>query len=108
MTDWVVRLSFAARADFDGILNWTKTNFGDLQADKYARILEDAIARLTDGPEAFGAKARDDLSKGLRSLHVRNGRHVLLFRTEEKGNSIVLLRILHDSMDFARHLPEQK
>ena len=108
MTDWVVRPSFAAREDFDEILDWTRTNFGDSQAEKYARLLEGTIASLAEGPETADTKPRDDLSAGLRSLRVRNGRHVLLFRAEEeRENSIVLLRILHDSMDFARHLQQR-
>jgi toxin ParE1/3/4 len=46
----------------------------------------------------------------LFTLHVtrrgRKGRHVVLFRMEDmKNNVIEVLRILHDAMDFARHLP---
>jgi len=41
-------------------------------------------------------------------LHVapqgRKGRHLMVFRTHEQGGVIEVLRILHDSMDLARHL----
>lgn len=109
MSGWIVRPSFAARMDLDGILSWTKTNFGNVQARRYASLLEDAIAVLSNGPNARGVKARDDLSPGLRAINARKGRHVIFFRVDEKAeHSIVVLRVLHDSMDFARHLTEAK
>lgn len=109
MSNWIVRPSFAARKDFDSILSWTKANFGSIQANKYATLLEDAIAVLTQGPVVRGAKSHDDLLSGLCSIKMRKGRHVVFFRVDEKHErTLVVLRILHDTMDFARHLPEEK
>lgn len=43
------------------------------------------------------------------SLHVarrnRRGRHFILFRATEAGQ-IQVVRILHDAMDLARHIPD--
>jgi len=110
---WDVRLSDAAQADFYEIIDWTKSHFGNVQADAYAETLSDAIDSLTDGATVSSARSRDDLLPGLFTLHVarrgHKGRHVVLFRIENaKNNVIEVLRILHDSMDFARHLPEEK
>jgi toxin ParE1/3/4 len=64
---------------------------------------------LHDGPEILGAKVRDDISPGIRTIHVarqgRKGRHFVAFSVSE-GNIINVLRLLHDSMDLAKHLPE--
>jgi toxin ParE1/3/4 len=55
-----------------------------------------------------GSLARDEVAPGLRSLHAarrgRRGRHVVLDRVAG-GNTIEVVRILHDAMDLPRHLP---
>ncbi len=60
---------------------------------------------------AAGAKPRDDIAKGLLTLHVarrgRKGRHFVMFRVaSERGSKVIeVLRLLHDAMDLPRHLP---
>jgi toxin ParE1/3/4 len=50
---------------------------------------------------------RDEIQPGLRSIHVarhgRRGRHLVLYRIAE-GETIDILRMLHDSMDIGRHV----
>ena len=81
------------------------------QARIYAETLTLAITALTEGPAVAGARYREDLGKRLMSLHVarlgRKGRHFVIFRTRRRGGNEVVevLRLLHDSMDLARHLP---
>lgn len=92
-----------------GALAWTRERFGEIQANRYLDTIRAAIRELHGGPEILGTKDRSEIAPGLRSLHIgrngRRGRHVLLFRVE--GPDIIdILRLLHDSMDFARHLPE--
>ncbi len=107
---WNVRLTAAAEADFEGILRWTIEHFGEAQALVYAETLSMALEALTAGPTAIGVKPRDDIIKGLFSLHVaragRRGRHFVMFRIakEQDGGVIEVLRVLHDSMDLPRHL----
>lgn len=107
---WTVHLSDAAAADFQSILLWTAEEFGSQQARIYEETLSLALAALSTGPDVLGAKAKDDLSPGLFLLHVahgrRKGRHVLAFKVRG-AEELEILRILHDSMDFARHLPSQ-
>lgn len=104
---WKVRLATQAELDFSEIITWTIENFGERQAETYAETLTLAIEALHDGLEQLGAKARDDIGPGIRTLHVaRQGRsgHFVVFR-EAKDQYIDVLRLLHDSMDLARHIP---
>ena len=74
----------------------------------YRRTLIAALTSLHEGPILPDSKARDEIQPGLRSLHVarrgRRGRHFVLYRSDEIG-TVDVLRILHDTMDLARHLP---
>ena len=105
---WALRLAAQAELDFSEIVAWTAENFGEIQADTYAQTLTLAIEALYDGPELLGAKVRDDVEPGIRTLHVarhgRSGRHFVMFR-EAQNQHIDVLRLLHDSMDLARHIP---
>jgi toxin ParE1/3/4 len=105
---WTLRLTTQAELDFSEILAWTAENFGEIQTDTYAETLTLAIEALQDGPELLGARARDDIQPGIRTLHVarrgRNGRHFVVFR-QTQDQYIDVLRLLHDSMDLARHIP---
>jgi toxin ParE1/3/4 len=109
---WPVHLAAAAEADFEGILRWTFEQFGQAQGHTYAATLSAAIEALAQGPAVVGARRRDDIAKGLRTLHVarqgRKGRHFVMFRTGKRadGPCIEVLRILHDAMDFWRHVPD--
>jgi toxin ParE1/3/4 len=104
---WRVRLAEQAELDLLSITLWTVENFGTQQAEIYAQTLSLAIEALHDGPEVLGATVRDDLGLGVRALHVarqgRNARHFVVFRTAPE-QTIEVLRLLHDSMDLARHL----
>jgi len=105
---WRVRLGAAAELDFAGIILWTQKNFGTSQSRRYRDTLVRAIGELANGPDVPGSKARDDIMRGVRSLHVarhgRRGRHLLLYRVV-RGRIIEIGRILHDGMDVQRHPP---
>ena len=107
---WTIRISHAADADVSNILAWTAERYGRRQARTYASTLTSAIAALTDGPTVAGVRARDDVVRGLLTLHVargrRLGRHIIVFRARELGTErvIEILRVLHDVMDLLRHV----
>jgi toxin ParE1/3/4 len=103
---WTVRLSAAAETDHDEILRWTAERFGIQQAAAYGERLAARVAGLGGGPNIAGARKRDEIGVGLRTLHVgRRGRHIILFRIgSEPDRTIDVLRILHDAMDLARHV----
>jgi len=104
---WTVRLGRQAEQDYVEILQWTTKTFGERQASTYAETMARAIESLEEGPDVLGARARDDIQPGIRTLHVarqgRAGRHFVVFRVA--GSDIDVLRLLHDSMDLPRHLP---
>jgi toxin ParE1/3/4 len=105
---WTIRLGAEAEKDFARILIFTRDAFGARQADVYKQTLIDALAALGEGPTLSGSAARDEILPRLRALHVarlgRRGRHFILYRAAE-GSAIDVIRILHDSMDLARHIP---
>lgn len=109
---WTIRLAAAAERDYREILRWTVENFGRGQAKTYARTLSSALHDLTLGPSIAGVRLRDDIGPGIHTLHVarkgRKGRHFVVFRIDpvHSEHTIDVLRLLHDSMDLPRHLPE--
>ena len=66
-----VRLTDAAEGDFQDILRWTVAHFGEAQARTYAETLSAAIEALAVGPTIPGATQRQDIAKGLMTLHVQ-------------------------------------
>jgi toxin ParE1/3/4 len=102
-----VRLSLSAEQDIANILRCTAHNFGQLQAEFYAKLLTFSLTQLSDGPNPVGVKVRDELGNGVRTLHIarqeQKGRHFVLFRATS-SDAIDVLRVLHDSMDLPRHL----
>ena len=108
---WTVRLTAAAEADFEEILRWTVDRFGEAQARIYADTISAVLNDLAAGPTVVGAKKRDDILKGLFTLHVaregRKGRHFVMFRVGRAPDRDVIevLRLLHHAMDLQRHLP---
>lgn len=99
---WTVRLGQQAEQDYVEILKWTAKSFGERQAITYSETMALAIEALESGPDVLGARARDDIQPGIRTLHVarqgRAGRHFVVFRVA--GLDIDVLRLLHDSMDL--------
>ena len=106
---WRPRLGAEAQRDLLDIVDWTARRFGREQAQLYRSVVLSALRELRAGPDIHGVRKRDDLAPELRMLHVarhgNRGRHFILFRgPHEEPNVIDILRILHDGMDFARHL----
>ena len=108
---WRVQLTDMAEIDLIGIKIWTIKKFGAPQATKYLELIASALEDLMIGPKPIGSKPREDIGPNIRSLHVQRkgnkGRHLLVFK-EAKNQTIQVLRLLHDSMDLARHSLESK
>ena len=107
----MIRLSASAAADYREILRWTDKNFGAAQARIYADTLASALRALGAGPAIIGVGERPEIGSGIMTLHVarngRKGRHLVMFRVgrDQERKVIDVLRLLHDNMDLARHLP---
>lgn len=108
MSGWRVRLADRAAQDVEDILDWTFEQFGPLQLQIYTDVINDALEALNAGPQLIDVRRRPELGDDVATLHVARhgykGRHQLVFRVDETTCLIEILRILHDSMDFQRHL----
>jgi len=78
-------------------------------ASTYDETVMSATEALMGVTNIRGVKARDDIGSDILTLHIarhrRKERHFVIFRTGE-GRVIEILRMLHDSMDPIRHVPE--
>ena len=107
---WRVWLTTTAEGDFRNIFRWTAQRFGHAQARIHSETLTRAIQALTDGPYVAGSRQRDEISKGLMTLHVarvgRRSRHFVPYRIAgaSEPSTIDVLRLLYDSMDLVRHV----
>ncbi|HEX7338688.1 MAG TPA: type II toxin-antitoxin system RelE/ParE family toxin [Rhodanobacteraceae bacterium] len=105
-----VRVAHLARQDMQRILAWTREHFGPRQHAIYAKTIALALRALVEDDTLASASARprDDILSGIHLLDVarpgRKGRHIIIFRIDTATNRIDVLRILHDSMDVARHI----
>ena len=112
------RLSPAAERDLETILGWTHEQFGESVRLRYEALLVQAMLDVCADPTRAGCQARPELAKNAFTYHlafsrdrvaqgrVRRPRHILLCRTARDG-ALEVGRVLHDSMDLARHLPEE-
>ncbi len=85
--------------------------------DRYLTLLEKSIAQLQLEPKRLGVKDLSGISRGLYGYHIRHSkgraisdtgvvekpRHLIIFRV--KGDTLIVVRVLHDSMELGRHLP---
>ncbi len=92
------RLSSSAERDLTHIAEFSIDQFGIKQAGHYRDGLETCLRNLAQTP-GIGRNA-DELAPGLRRYQHRS--HVIFYKPTAKGVHIV--RVLHDSMDVARHL----
>lgn len=96
-----------AEDDLANIATWSAENFGAKQAEAYVDAILDAVDELSSG-ESARSKARDEIAVGIRTLHMakpgRRGRHLLVYTVAD--DVLTIIRILHDSMEVSRHLPD--
>ena len=94
-----VILSPKAKLDLSQVWDYTYDEWGEEQAEKYIRELwaamEEQSRDLTKSVDI------SDVRKGYRK--VRSGSHVIFFKVT-KGGILDVVRILHQKMDFDRHL----
>jgi toxin ParE1/3/4 len=92
-------LSPRARDDLDGVWDHTARGWGSDQAERYLRRIAEAVGLIAEAP-TIGRNC-DHVRQGYRKYPV--GSHVLFYREIDDGVDVV--RILHQRMDFDRHLP---
>jgi toxin ParE1/3/4 len=87
----------AAVADIGAIWDYTAETRGVVQADRHVDDIRSACVALADG-ERVGRRV--DVLDGYLKFPV--GRHLIFFR--QVGPGIVVIRVLHQSMNVERHL----
>ncbi|HHJ15754.1 MAG TPA: type II toxin-antitoxin system RelE/ParE family toxin [Gammaproteobacteria bacterium] len=92
------RLSPEAKKDLLAIRVYTRTKWGNLQAQKYIDALEKKCVELANSPHI--GRERPEIKSGYRSL--AEGKHVIFYRVSDGG--IDILRILHGRMDIESHM----
>lgn len=96
MTRYV--LSPRARADIEEIWKYTVKRWNLEQAERYIRMIQAEIERVASDPSR--GRPCHEIREGYRKSPA--GSHTLFYRVTDRGVDIV--RILHQRMDFERHL----
>ena len=91
------RLSSRAEADLAGIADYTIETFGIEQARRYRDEFETCFENLAENPRR--GRSAEPLAPGLRRFEHRS--HVVFY--VEDGNGVLIVRILHASMNAPRH-----
>ena len=92
-------LSPRAQADLDAIWNHSESHGDRQKAERYIRQIWKDLEVVAAQP-MIGRDCRE-VRVGYRKY--RSGCHLLFYRLTTQG--IDLVRILHERMDFERHLP---
>jgi toxin ParE1/3/4 len=112
---FTLKLSTPAQNDIIEILAWTQEAFGDVGRTRYENLITTALVDLRNDPSRAGVRQRDDIGSGVCTYHLASSRqrvtaarqvakprHFVLFRVSR--NVVEVARLLHEAMDFARHV----
>ena len=91
-------LTEIARADLASIRRYSTRTWGRDQTSKYIDALRDTMKGLVRSTVL--TRERDDLRPGI--LMATSGRHSIFF--EANDVRVLVVRVLHDRMDYRRHL----
>jgi len=91
-------LTEAALEDLRSVRTYTLEHWGTQQEELYLNSLWEKFEAIRTEPARY--RLRNDLFPGCRAA--AQGKHVILFRTTQ--DSLEIVRVLHASMDFKRHL----
>jgi len=95
-----------AETDIADVPAYTLERFGARQYHRYEQIIVEALTRLVEHPEIGRAlKGRAGFFLYSIGRHGRRASHQFLYRVREDGR-VEILRLLHDSMDVSRHVPD--
>lgn len=92
-------LSGKAKSDLIKIAKYTQLTWGTAQRNDYLKLLDNTFHQLADEP-MLGVNC-DYLRKGYRKLPQAS--HVIYYK-KHKTNQILVVRILHKTMDVNRAL----
>jgi len=93
-------LSERSKKDLRDIVDYTRQTWSEDQAVVYYNKLLDACEYLAQRNGTVG-RTYDEIRSGLYGYHI--ARHIVFYRILA-SNTIRIVRILHDQMDYPRHL----
>ena len=112
----VYRVTDAAKQDFRMVLRETLERFGTHQREAYKRLIAKAVTMVAEDPGRGGSRDRGTVVPGLRAFYLETaaGRrgaasHFLYYAVERPSDGparVIILRLLHESMEPAHHLAE--
>lgn len=95
-----IRISRKAIQDLEGIWEYTREVWSVEQASTYYKQIYNGIRSLSGLPE-YLIRRYDSVKAGLMGYRV--GHHVIFYKKQKDG-SVWIDRVLHERMDFLRHL----
>ena len=93
-----LNLSPRAKRDIDEIWDFSDNRWGTKRANRYVGDIRKKMERVAKNPGL--GRTCDDIHPGY--LMISSGSHMIFYR--RAGSGIRILRVLHQSMDFERHL----
>ena len=113
MTQRTVEIAAQATRDIGEIHHASRRRFGNVAAGRYRALIAVGIETLSGEPAQKAAKGHEDLPDGIWTYHLRhvrqarpekvgNPRHLLVFTYDDAN--LRILRVLHEAMDFSRHV----
>ena len=110
-----VEFTVPAVLDIDDILANSEAEFGSRTADRYQRLIGQAIDALAADSERIGVRQTPDTPADIYWFHLRSvrtmappgerigkPRHLIVFTVTD--TQIFIVRVLHESMDIPAHV----
>jgi toxin ParE1/3/4 len=97
-----LELTEITRADLKSIRRYSIRTWGQDRTSQYMTAIRDTLKGLVRG--TVPTRNRDDLRPGLQM--VPSGRHCIFFEADQ--SRVLVVRVLHDRMDYRRHLDDSE
>jgi toxin ParE1/3/4 len=97
-----LELTEIARADLKSIRRYSIRTWGEDRTSQYMGAIRETLKAVVRG--TVPARNRDDLRPGLQMA--TSGRHCIFFEANE--SRVLVVRVLHDRMDYVRHLGDSE
>ncbi len=93
------KLSQRAEKDIISIAKYSLQQWGKAAAKRYVTSLHACFELLSSNPRL--GRPRDVIKSGY--LSINEGSHVVFYKIND-DNDVIIIRVLHQRMDFTRHL----
>ena len=93
-------------SDLEAIWRYTEEEWGITQAEFYLDQMDDAFGLLAEQPKL--SRIRNEFRPPVRIYH--HAHHLIVYDTHLDGirpDGIIIIRVLHESMDVASRLVEE-